>query len=152
MIVTDALAPESLWRMYSGTSESASEYKNSDKATALSHLDSTFYNCFSTMNWAKNSGKWIDATGTPKPGYRVIFSQSHIALVTKVTGTYSSGKIYTNEGNTFDGSGVNRDGGRVCNKSYDRSYAKIQGYVVVEYDDSDDADVLSMKLAFRMPD
>jgi len=119
------------------------EYKNSDKATALSRLGSTFYNCFSTMNWAKKNGKWLDATGTPKPGYRVIFSQSHIALVTKVTDTYRSGKIYTNEGNTSDGTGVNRDGGRVCNKSYDRSYSKIMGYVVVDYVDVDDADVLS---------
>jgi len=114
------------------------EYKNSDKAAALSHLGSTFYNCFSTMIWAKNNGKWIDAVGIPKPGYRVIFSQSHIALVTKVTGTYSSGKIYTNEGNTSDSTGVHRDGGRVCNKSYDRKHPKILGYVIVTYDDEDD--------------
>jgi len=119
------------------------EYKNSDKSTALSHLGSTFYNCFSTMNWAKNNGKWIATTGTPKPGYRVIFSQSHVALVTKVTGTYNSGKIYTNEGNTSDGTGVNRDGGRVCNKSYDRSYSKILGYVAVDYEDTSSADVSS---------
>ncbi len=119
------------------------EVKCFGKETALSHLGPTFYNCFSTMNWAKANGKWIDAKGTPKPGYRVIFSQSHIALVTKVTGTYKSGKIYTNEGNTSDGSGVNRDGGRVCNKSYARNYSKILGYVVIEYEDNSSVTVPS---------
>lgn len=107
------------------------------KAAALAHLGSTFYNCFSTMNWAKNNGRWLDAAGSPQPGYRVIFSRSHIALVTKVTSTYSSGKIYTNEGNTSDGTGVSRDGGRVCKKSYDRTDNSILGYVIISYEDED---------------
>ncbi|GEM_PF-3459007 len=112
------------------------ECKNSSKTTALANLGPTFYNCFSTMNWAKANNRWLAKTGTPKPGYRVIFSQSHIALVTKVTGSHSSGSIHTNEGNTSDGSGINRDGGRVCNKTYPRSHANILGYVIVEYSDN----------------
>lgn len=116
------------------------EYKNSSKEVALSHLGPTFYNCFATMNWAKANKKWVDKTGTPKAGYRVVFSQSHIALVTKVTDK----KIYTNEGNTSDGSAVYRDGGRVCNKSYDRTFDKILGYVIVNYEDSHSAEIQNM--------
>ena len=81
-----------------GTYQFWLEYKLFGKEAALQHLGPSFYNCFATMNWAKAAGRWIERSGTPKPGYRVIFSQSHIALVTKVT----AGKIYTNEGNTSD--------------------------------------------------
>lgn len=116
------------------------EYKSYGKAAALGNLGPTFYNCFATMNWAKQNNRWLPATATPKPGFRVIFKQSHIALVTKVTGSYASGKLYTNEGNTSDGSGVNRDGGRVCNKSYPRSHPNILGYVIIPYQDSSTAD------------
>lgn len=115
------------------------EYKNNGKEIALQHLSNKFYNCFATRDWAKANGKWLDAKGTPKVGYRVIFSQSHIALVTKVTAT----KIYTNEGNTSDGTTVERDGGRVCNKYYDRTNPKILGYVIVDYEDEKVADVIS---------
>lgn len=115
------------------------EYKNNGKEEALKHLSKNFYNCFATRDWAKANGKWLDRSGTPKAGYRVIFSQSHIALVTKVTAT----KIYTNEGNTSDGTTIERDGGRVCNKYYDRNNPKIQGYVIVDYEDEKVADVIS---------
>lgn len=119
------------------------EYKNSNKNHALAQLGPTFYNCFSTMNWAKKNNRWLAKTATPKPGYRVIFNQSHIALVTKVTGTYNNGNIYTNEGNTSNGSSINRDGGRVCNKFYPRSHGSILGYVIVNYEDADNVDIPS---------
>lgn len=59
----------------------------------------------------------------------MIFKQSHISLVTKV----AAGRIYTNEGNASNGTEVVRNGGMVCDKSYDRGNRSILGYVIVDY-------------------
>lgn len=99
------------------------------KDQALEHFGPQFYNCFAIRDYAKSKNRWLPATAEPKPGYRVIFKQSHIALVIKV----SANKIYTNEGNTSNGTAVVRNGGMVCNKSYNRSNSSILGYVAVEY-------------------
>lgn len=99
------------------------------KDQALEHFGPQYYNCFAVRDYAKARSRWLPATAEPKPGYRVIFRQSHIALVTKVT----ANKIYTNEGNTNNGTAVVRNGGMVCNKSYERSNSSILGYVVVDY-------------------
>lgn len=105
------------------------EVKTVGKNQALKMLGPKFYNCFAIRDYAKANGRWLDAGATPKPGYRVIFRQSHIALVTRV----SDGRIYTNEGNTNNGTAVVRNGGMVCNKSYLLTDSSILGYVVVEY-------------------
>lgn len=96
---------------------------------ALKNMGTQFYNCFSVRDHAKSQKRWISAAGTPAAGYLVIFRQSHIALVTKVTAT----KIYTNEGNTSNGTAVVRNGGMVCNKSYDLGNSSILGYVMMDY-------------------
>lgn len=101
---------------------------------ALRNFGNAFYNCFSIMNYAKaktGDSRWISRTGTPVVGCRVIFKQSHIALVTKVTSTM----IYTNEGNTNNGTAVVRNGGMVCNKSYSRNNSSILGYVIMKHDE-----------------
>ena len=105
------------------------EVKTMGKEQALKTLGPQFYNCFAVRDHAKATGRWLAAGATPKPGYRVIFRQSHIALVTRVAG----GRIYTNEGNTSNGTAVVRNGGMVCNKSYLLKDSSILGYVKVEY-------------------
>lgn len=105
------------------------EIKTVGKDQALKTLGSKFYNCFAVRDYAKAAGRWLNAGVIPKPGYRVIFRQSHIALITGVSG----GRIYTNEGNTSNGIAVVRNGGMVCNKSYLLTDKSILGYVVVDY-------------------
>lgn len=105
------------------------EIKTVGKEQALKTFGPQFYNCFAIRDYAKAAGRWQAAGTTPKPGYRVIFRQSHIALVTRVSG----GRIYTNEGNTSNGTAVVRNGGMVCDKSYLLTDSSILGYVVVDY-------------------
>lgn len=105
------------------------EIKTVGKAQALKNMGTQFYNCFAIRDYAKSQGRWIIAGNVPKVGYLVIFKQSHIARVTKVSG----GKIYTNEGNTSNGTAVVRNGGMVCNKSYLLDNSNIQGYVIMTY-------------------
>lgn len=105
------------------------QVKTVGKDQALKDLGPKFYNCFDTRDWAKKNGKWIPNTGTPEAGYVVIFTKSHMARVTKVTANY----IYTNEGNTNNGTAIVRNGGMVCEKKYARTNEGISGYVVVKF-------------------
>lgn len=99
------------------------------KEQALKNMGPQFYNCFAIRDYAKEQKKWIEPAGVPMPGYLVIFRQSHVGRIVKVTAT----KIYTNEGNTSNGTVVVRNGGMVCNKSYDRGNSSILGYVMMDY-------------------
>lgn len=74
---------------------------------------------------------------TPKKGDYIFFKTKttdtvshHIGLVYKVT----SSRVYTIEGNTNAGGGLERNGGGVAKKSYPRSYAHIMGYGHPKYD------------------
>lgn len=101
------------------------------KDQALKNMGPQFYNCFAIRDYAKAAGRWLDWGATPKPGYLVIFRQSHVGRVTRV----ADSRIYTNEGNTSNGTAVVRNGGMVCDKSYALSDGSILGYVKMEYPD-----------------
>lgn len=121
------------------------EVQTVGKAQALKNMGSQFYNCFAVRNHAKSQRRWLERSGTPAAGDLVIFSQSHIARVIKVTKTM----IYTNEGNTNNGTAVVRNGGMVCDKSYSRSNSSILGYVQMGYAEMEEA--VKLDLSVNLP-
>lgn len=74
----------------------------------------------------KNKGAWH--TSNPKRGDQIFFTNGtricHTGLVYKVDSKY----IYTVEGNTSNGSAVDRNGGMVCKKQYALNNSRIAGY------------------------
>ena len=73
---------------------------------------------------------------TPKKGDFIFFQTTtkgvanHIGIVVKVSGD----TVYTIEGNTSNAAGVERNGGCVAKKSYNKGYDKILGYGHPKYD------------------
>ncbi len=77
---------------------------------------------------------------TPLPGDLIFFSsngtsESHIGLVLYATDTH----VYTVEGNTSSGTGLDVNGGGVYAKSYERTSSYITGYGVLPYAVNNDA-------------
>ena len=64
----------------------------------------------------------------PEPGDQIFFRNAsricHTGIVSRVDG----GKVYTIEGNTSSGATVIANGGAVCEKSYDLTNTRIDGY------------------------
>ena len=122
-------------------------------------VDFCFYKCYGVANakkllggnfddYTKNSvnlykGKkaiHLRDEGLPLPGDQIFFTNNglfsgvyHTGLVEKV----ENGTVYTIEGNTSSGSGVDPNGGAVCRKSYSANYSKIYGYGRPPYDIDD---------------
>ena len=84
-----------------------------------------YHYCPTGVNQFKKAGRWYSK---PEPGDVVFFTNGvrayHTGIVIEVTST----KVKTVEGNTSGASGVNENGGGVCQKSYSLSYEKIMGY------------------------
>lgn len=121
-------------------------------------VDYCFYHCYGTSNakkllggdfddYTKNSVNLYKSKNafhlkgesgfTPLPGDQIFFSKTnllsgvyHTGLVIEV----KNGIVYTVEGNTSSGAGVDPNGGAVCKKSYSLSYEKIYGYGRPPYD------------------
>lgn len=98
---------------------------------ALQIMGGGFYNCKSITNHAKASGTWHSA---PKKGALVIFRNgSHVGSIN----SFDSSRIYTNEGNTSSAAGVIANGGSVRNKSYAINDSSIDGYVWIDWGESE---------------
>ena len=78
---------------------------------------------------------------TPLIGDQIFFTNGtricHTGLVYDVDSTY----VYTIEGNTSNGSGLERDGGCVAQKRYKLNYAKIDGYGRPKYPEDIDSEM-----------
>lgn len=129
-------------------------------------VDNCFYNTYGISNakkllagdfddYTKNSinlyksknAFYLKSGFTPLPGDQIFFSKDglfsgvyHTGLVEKV----ENGLVYTIEGNTSSGSGVDPNGGAVCRKSYSTAYSKIYGYGRPPYDVSDEINAIKI--------
>lgn len=89
--------------------------------------------CGYSMNYYKNKGQFHTK---PAIGDQIFFkntsgtSITHTGIVYDVDDTY----VYTVEGNTSPDEGVVANGGQVCKKKYNLTYAKIAGYGRPNYD------------------
>lgn len=86
---------------------------------------SLYHYCPTGVNQFKKAGRWHT---TPEPGDVIFFYNGtrayHTGIVIEVTST----RVKTIEGNTSGASGVIKNGGGVCQKSYSLSYERIMGY------------------------
>lgn len=94
--------------------------------TARKLLGGALYHyCPTGVNQFKAAGRW---SKTPEPGAVIFFTNGsrayHTGIVTEVT----ANRVKTIEGNTSGASGVVENGGGVCTKAYDKTYARILGY------------------------
>ena len=104
------------------------------KQKALEIMGNGFYNCNSVKAHAKSKGTWHSS---PKLGALVIFRNgAHIGRVISISGN----TIHTNEGNTSSGSlnTVEANGGCVAEKRYTIGNSQIDGYVWIDYGESED--------------
>lgn len=88
-----------------------------------------FAYCPSHVNWFKNKGQWF-ARGakTPQTGDIIFFQSGGVACHVGIVDYATAGYVYTIEGNTSGGSGLEANGGGVFKKSYKLTSTYILGY------------------------
>lgn len=89
-------------------------------------VDSLGASCYYAARYYRNNGALYN---NPQPGDQIFFIDSygdeyHTGIVEKV----ANGRVYTIEGNTSGGSGVDPNGGGVFRKSYNLGEQYIGGY------------------------
>ncbi len=127
------------WSLYQGRATDQSNYSDLYR----NHIGSTKYiwkeiSCSQWVNGLSNAGYYKKSanrggTYTPQYGDLIFFKNSkgpcHIGIVLYVKG----GRVYTVEGNTSSGTGLDANGGGVYFKNYSLTYSSLHGYGVLPY-------------------
>lgn len=112
-------------------------YKAFGKKRALELLcqpeRSTGAGCGFSMNFYKNKGQFHIA---PKAGDQIFFTDGASIYHTGLVYAVDNNKVYTVEGNTSNVNYVDRNGGKVCKKSYPSNASYIAGYGRPKYGES----------------
>ncbi len=131
------------WSLYQGRATDQSNYSDLYR----NHIGSTKYiwkeiSCSQWVNGLSNAGYYKKSanrggTYTPQYGDLIFFKNSkgpcHIGIVLYVKG----GRVYTVEGNTSSGTGLEANGGGVYFKDYSLTYPSLHGYGVMPYTKKD---------------
>ncbi len=131
------------WALYQGRATDQSNYSDLYR----NHIGSTTYiwkeiSCSQWVNGLSNAGYYKKSanrggTYTPQYGDLIFFKNSkgpcHIGIVLYVKG----GRVYTVEGNTSSGTGLEANGGGVYFKNYSLTYSSLHGYGVLPYKKTD---------------